>query len=315
MSSREELLREPVEDAEVHKDISIAELMKVYDKIHGFMAGHLVRAVRILEKGLNDSNVRFLSFTGNLIATGLRGIFAQAIREGLFNVIVTTCGALDHDIARGLKAKYYKGFFEVDDRFLREKEIHRLGNVYVPLESYGPIIERAVHSILDEVTRDRSEWGLYELLWEIGARIEDKHSILRAAYERKIPIIVPGWSDGAFGTALFTYSQVHRFRIDYFKDMSKMAEIVFTNKGRSLALIVGGGISKHHVIWWSQFMDGLDYVVYVTTAVEYDGSLSGAHPREAISWGKVKPTGQHVVVYGDATIIIPLLLGSLLEKR
>jgi deoxyhypusine synthase len=74
---------------------------------------------------------------------------------------------------------------------------------------------------------------------------------------------------------------------------------------------VGGGISKHHVIWWSQFAGGLDYAVYVTTAVEYDGSLSGAHPREAISWGKIKPEASSEVVYGDATIILPLLLSSL----
>ena len=32
--------------------------------------------------------------------------------------------------------------------------------------------------------------------------------------------------------------------------------------------------------------EGLDYAVYVTTAQEFDGSLSGAIAREAISWGK-----------------------------
>ncbi len=313
-NERSRLLREPVEDVELDKSYTVNELISVYDKIHGFMAGHLVRAVRIIEEGLNSS-LRFIAFTGNLVATGLRGVFAQAIRNRLFNVVVTTCGAIDHDIARGFKAKYYKGFFEADDKYLRELEIHRLGNVYVPLESYGPVIERAVHSILEEITRSRVEWSIYELLWEIGKRIEDENSILRAAYEHRVPIIVPGWPDGAFGTALFTYSQVKELKINYFKDMAKITELVFTNKGKSLALIIGGGISKHHVIWWSQFMEGLDYVVYVTTAVEYDGSLSGAHPREAISWGKIKPTGKHVVVYGDATIIVPLLLAKFLRKN
>lgn len=314
LKGREELLREPVEDVKICSDTTLKELIRIYSNIHGFMADHIVRAINILSEGLRKSNVRFISFTGNLIATGIRGIFAQAIREGLFNVVVTTCGAIDHDIARGFKAKYYKGFFEADDSFLRKLDIHRLGNIYVPVESYGPTIEKAVHQVLDEVTQKRKEWSVYELLWEIGARIDDENSILRAAYKKKAPVFVPGWPDGAFGTALFTYSQLHRFKIDYFKDMSKLAEIVFTNKGKSTALIVGGGISKHHVIWWSQFMGGLDYVVYITTAVEYDGSLSGAHPREAISWGKLKPTSKHVVVYGDATIIVPLILGVLISE-
>jgi deoxyhypusine synthase len=42
------------------------------------------------------------------------------------------------------------------------------------------------------------------------------------------------------------------------------------------------------MIWWNQFRDGIDYAVYITTAVEYDGSLSGAELRKAVSWGKVR---------------------------
>jgi deoxyhypusine synthase len=56
---------------------------------------------------------------------------------------------------------------------------------------------------------------------------------------------------------------------------------------------------------------GLDYVVYISTAVEYDGSLSGARPREAVSWGKVKPSAKSVYVYADATLVLPILLKSL----
>ncbi len=315
MSEREKLLREEIIDVEVSPKMSICDLVEAYGSIHGFMAGHLYRAIEILGEAVKRAELRFLSFTANLVSTGLRGILAQLIREKIFNVVVTTSGALDHDIARGFGGKYYKGYFEADDSYLASLEIHRLGNVFIPLESYGMVIEKTIHDILDEVSRDKKEWSIYELLWEIGSRISDKHSILRAAYEKKIPVIVPGWPDGAFGTALFTYSQVHGLKIDYMKDMSLIAEKVFSNKGLSAALIIGGGISKHHVIWWSQFMDGLDYVVYITTAVEYDGSLSGAHPREAVSWGKVKPQGKKAIVYGDATIILPIIAACLIGEK
>ena len=60
--------------------------------------------------------------------------------------------------------------------------------------------------------------------------------------------------------------------------------------------MVGGGISKHHVIWWNQYRGGLDSAVYITTAPEHDGSLSGARLREAISWGKMRPEAPHVCV-------------------
>jgi Deoxyhypusine synthase len=93
--------------------------------------------------------------------------------------------------------------------------------------------------------------------------------------------------------------------------MKMVKDLIFSCK-KSGALIIGGGISKHHTIWWNQFKDGLDYTVYVTTAQEYDGSLSGAKPREAISWNKIKPVSENVVIYGDATVILPILSASLL---
>ena len=76
---------------------------------------------------------------------------------------------------------------------------------------------------------------------------------------------------------------------------------------KSNVLMVGGGISKHHVIWWNQYRGGLDSAVAITTAPEHDGSLSGARLREAISWGKIRPEAPQVTVEGDASVLLPLL--------
>ncbi|HOP09076.1 MAG TPA: deoxyhypusine synthase family protein, partial [Candidatus Methanofastidiosa archaeon] len=73
-------------------------------------------------------------------------------------------------------------------------------------------------------------------------------------------------------------------------------------------------ISKHHTIWWNQFRGGLDYAVYITTAPEWDGSLSGARVKEAVSWGKVKEEAKYVTVEGDATVMLPFMYGSLLQR-
>ncbi len=305
---REELLREEIEDVRVSPNDSIIDLIEKYEKMHGFVAGSLARAVKILKEGLEEADLRFLAFTGNLVSTGLRGILAQLIEERLFNVVITTCGTVDHDIARSL-AKYYKGTFFVDDAVLKELEIHRLGNVFIPFENYGPVVERFTHKMLDEIEAD--EFATFELMREVGKRLNDKNSILRAAYENDVHVFVPGITDGAFGTALMTYPK-RRIKVDVLMDERKLADLVFPAK-KLMALIIGGGISKHHTIWWAQFKEGLDYAVYVTTAIEWDGSLSGAQPREAISWGKIKPRGEAITVYGDATVIVPIIAASLLK--
>jgi len=305
---------EPVRDRRVSPDMTLEDLIRFYGDIYGFMAGHLYRAAEVLRDGVAGSELRILTFTGNLVSTGLRGVFAQLIEEGYFNVVFTTAGALDHDIARATGGVYLKGYFEADDSDLAERDIHRLGNIFIPVESYGPRVERFVLDLAVEAAKEKKVWPLFELLARAGSRIQDENSILRAAYRSGTPIFVPGWPDGAFGTALFMARQQTGISVDYILDMQKLSDIFFTSKGEAGALIIGGGISKHHAIWWSQFRGGLDYVVYVTTAVEYDGSLSGAHPREAVSWGKVKAGARKVVVYGDATIIVPILAAALVAR-
>ncbi|MCE4601150.1 MAG: deoxyhypusine synthase [Desulfurococcales archaeon] len=305
---------EPIEDVKVEPGASVRDLLEWYSRIHGFMAGHIVEAVNILKEGLENSGLRILTFTANLVSTGLRGIFAQLIRNGIFNVVFTTAGTLDHDIARS-RRDYYKGYFEADDSLLAKKGVHRLGNIFIPVENYGPVVEEFVRELVARARSLREQWSLYELLDLAGQMIDDDNSILKAAHESKAKVFVPGWPDGAFGTALFMEKQAGRgIQVDYMLDMKTLSDLFFPGKGKATALIIGGGISKHHAIWWSQFRGGLDYVVYITTAPEYDGSLSGARPREAVSWGKLKPDAKKTVVYADATIVLPILASALIES-
>ncbi|MCE4614552.1 MAG: deoxyhypusine synthase [Desulfurococcales archaeon] len=304
---------EEVGNPKLKREMSLDELVDLYGEVYGFVSGHLYDAIQMI-KNLNPPRLRILSFTANLVSTGLRSIFAQLIREQVFNAVFTTCGTLDHDIARSMGGRYLKGSFQANDAELYEKGYHRLGNLFIPLEDYGPKVEEFVMNLAGKASAKKESWPLYEFLWEAGSLIDDENSILKAASEGRTPIFVPGWPDGAFGTSVFMARQKgYKINISYFEDMKNLASIFFQEQS-SFALIIGGGISKHHTIWWSQFMEGLDNVIYVTTAAEYDGSLSGARPREAVSWGKVKPTASKTVIYGDATIIIPILSYVLLKR-
>jgi deoxyhypusine synthase len=268
----------------------------------------------VLKEAVQEADLRFFSFTGNLVATGLREVIAEAVKRRLFNVVVTTAGALDHDIAKAMGARYMPGSFDLDDVELARKGLHRLGNVVINKEEYGPFVEKFVLRFCERL------WGrsvaTYELAYELGREMPED-SILGAAARAGVKIFVPGITDGAVGTALLTCNDLARTKrggsrvlVDVLKDEEMLRELVYNSK-KLAALIVGGGISKHHVIWWAQFRGGLDYVVYISTAVEYDGSLSGARPREAVSWGKVKPSAKSAFVYADATLVLPILLKSL----
>lgn len=302
---------EGVADYDVEGQMTVAELARRMRRAGGFTARHLAEGVEVLKSMFSDGGcTTFLAFPACLVATGLRGVLAGLIRRGLVDVVVTAGGTFDHDLARAYGARYLEGSFYVDDCELAERGVHRLGNVFIPREDYGPLIERVVRGVLEELyasgVRRVSSRTLAE---ELGKRVGDEGSILRQAYERRVPIYSPGVLDSAVGTQLVLFSQTKRMELDLIQDERELLDIAFSSE-RLGALILGGGISKHHVLWFSQFKGGLDYAVYVTTAQEYDGSLSGARTREAVSWGKVKPRARHVTVDGDATVVLPIMLAA-----
>ena len=309
--NKKELLKRPVRDIRLRKGMKVSELIDEMSSTGGFSAQHMVTGTRILHQMLNDKkSYNFLSFPADIIATGLRGMIADAVQY--FDAIMTTCGTIDHDLAKAYGGKYSLGSFGADDRELHKLDIYRLGNIFIEKDEYGLAVENYFTEIMTEIYKsnpEKKEYSGREILSEFGKRIKDEHSILRQAYLNKVPIFCPGILDGAFGTQLTVFSQTHDFRLNLIKDELELSNIVFDNKTTG-ALMVGGGISKHHVIWWNQFKGGLDYAVYITTATQYDGSLSGARLTEAVSWGKVKEKARYVTIDGDATIILPVMFAS-----
>ena len=307
-----------VEDIKLHEGMSSNELIKELYKSGGFTAKKVAVGVDILEKMIKEKNcIKFLSFPACIISTGTRGVIKELLKRKLFDVVITTCGTLDHDLARVWK-DYLHGSFMADDVELHNKGINRLGNIFVPTESYGMILEEKMQPIIDALYKKKQRWSTKDIIWQFGKNLENekngKNSIIYWAWKNKIPIFVPGITDGAFGSQLWMYYQDHRdFTIDLLKDEQDLSDIIFNAK-KTGAFIIGGGISKHHVIWWAQFRDGLDHAVYLTTAAEYDGSLSGARLREAISWGKLKEQADNVTIEGDATVFLPLIGSALIER-
>jgi deoxyhypusine synthase len=304
-----------VRDISLRRGMRLNELVMQMQAGGGFVAKKVGVAVDILERMEHDKScVKFLSFPADLVATGCRGVIRDLVKEKLVDVVITTCGALDHDLARAWK-HYYHGDFLMNDTKLRRAGINRLGNILVPNESYGLILEVKMQPILLELWREgKREFSGKELIWEFGCRVRNRSSILYWAWRNQVPVYVPGILDGAFGSQLWLFWQDHRsFKLDQFRDEQELADIVFNAK-RTGALMMGGGISKHHAIWWNQFHEGLDYAVYITTEPEWDGSLSGARMREAVSWGKVKGRAKYVTVEGDAPVLLPLIAGALIER-
>ena len=304
----------PVKDIQINSSMSIEKIFEELSQSGGFESVNLSEGLGILTEMISDKQcLRFVSFVGAVVSTGLRGIIKDMIKNKWFDVAITTCGALDHDIARHF-SHYNEGSFTMDDNELANQNIHRLGNVLVPMDSYGPLIEEKMQLFLEEeYQKGTREMSTAEICKMIGKHLGED-SFLFWANKNDINVVVPGIMDGAVGSQIWLFTQKHSdFRLNLTEDANLLSGLIFKAE-KSGAFMIGGGISKHHTLWWNQYREGLDYAFYITTAQEFDGSLSGALVREAISWGKVTKEAKQTTLHAEVTTILPFIYAALISK-
>ncbi len=301
-----------VRDYRLKKGMKVAELLSQMGGA-GFQATKVGEALDVIRKMKEENATVFFAFTANMVASGLRGVFAELMKEKLVDVVITTGGAIEHDFIKA-DEPYLLGDFNMDDRELHKKEINRLGNLLIPTDRYV-LLEKKMKPIFTRLYEKKKTISPSELIFEIGKETTDSGSFLHWTHRNRIPVFCPGITDSAIGLNVYFFKQQHKdFGIDVSADMKALGDIVI-NADKTGAIILGGGIAKHHAIGANILRGGLDYGVYVTTAQPWDGSLSGARTSEAVSWGKISEKARHVTVDGDATVIFPLMACALLEGR
>jgi len=318
-----------VRDIIFSPDMKISTLIDQWKTVGGFQASHMNEAYRIISSAKKSSSCyKFLSFPSCIISTGTRGAIIQLVKSKYVDCIITTAGMIDHDVSRAF-GNYFSGSFEDDDHMLQMKEIHRIGNVEVKMDDYGPLMSKKLMPFLIDMFTNgysaevlpsgQKRFSTKGICHEIGRFLcenNKKDTLLATCYSENIPIIIPGITDGAIGAIIWdSYNEIAMDDdppiLDLFLDETFLADKTLEAKKTS-AIVIGGGISKHHTIWWNQFRGGLDYAVYLTSASEWDGSLSGARASEAICWNKIAPNAKYTTVYGDCTINLPLLVAALI---
>ena len=321
--ARENLLRDSeeisgikIEGYDFNNGVDYAKIIKSFGST-GFQASHLSRAIEIVNKMISEDAFIFLGYTSNMVSSGLRDIFRYLVENKKVNAIVTTTGAIEEDIIKCL-GDFILGDFRAFGKELREKGINRIGNIFVPNSHYVKF-ENFFQKILDEIYEEQKTLDKIitpsEIIWKLGERINDEKSICYWAWKNKIPIHCPAITDGALGDNVYFFKYKHNdFIIDVAEDVKRFNDLTFGLK-KSGVLILGSGIVKHHILNANMLRNGADYSVYINNAQEFDGSDAGALPDEAVSWGKILPDAETIKVYGDATILFPIIVAESFAKN
>lgn len=272
----------------------------------------------------------FLSYTSNMISSGMREHIKFLVKNRLVDCIVTTAGGIEEDLIKCLelrepagrkKADTFVGNFRLAGSTLREQGINRIGNLLVPNDNYCRFEDWLI-PILDKMLEEQNAsegklvWTPSKLIERLGLELNDPDSVCYWAAKNKVPIFCPALTDGSLGDML----HFHSFKspgliLDLVSDIRRINTLAHnTESSKTGVIILGGGVAKHHTMNANLMRNGADYTVFINTAAEYDGSDSGAEPDEAVSWGKVRADAKSVKVTCDASIVFPLLIAQTFYK-
>jgi deoxyhypusine synthase len=315
--------------------VTVADLVD-----HAFLAynaGRLQKAAKVYVERMLEPACRVgVSLSGALTPAGLgRSVLIPLIRAGFIDWVTSTGANLYHDAHFGLGLAMHRGSHDVDDRVLREEGVVR---IYDILFDYKVLLKTDAYlreiMLAPEFQRDMSTAELHYLLGKYLAAREDELGVqdtcvLSTAYRCGVPCYTSSPGDSSIGMNVAElWLRSRGPRIDVSRDVNETAAIVYEAKksgGTSGVLILGGGSPKNFILQTEPQVQevlgleekGHDYFVQITDARPDTGGLSGATPGEAVSWGKVEPENlpASVVVYGDTTIVAPLLAAYALTRH
>lgn len=300
------------------KSFNSLDLIEQYDNM-AFQARNIARASRIFDKMISDNECSIiLCLAGSLFSAGLKQIIFDLMDHNMIDAIVST-GAIivDQDFFEALGFNHYQGTPTADDKELMENKIDRIYDTYID-EDELRVCDNTIKEIADSL--EEKAYSSREFIIQMGKYLAEKNigsgSVVRLAYEKKIPVFVPAFSDSSAGFGLVDHQWQRQGKasvaIDSVKDFLELTKIKLKSKNTGL-LMIGGGVPKNFAQDITVSADILGakaemhkYAVQITVADERDGGLSGSTLKEAHSWGKVDE-GNEQLVFSEATIALPLL--------
>jgi len=317
---RKDFLQEPVKHIKINGKLTVDQLIQQFKNSGSFGAGRLSTACDIYERMVRDEECTvFLALAGAVVPAGMRSVIADLIRERLIDVVVSTGANMVHDAIEALGGHHYKGHWLVDDYMLYKYHIYRIYDVFVPEEDFTKLDYRLAE-MYGEIAAENNGKSLSsnEFAWELGKRLNDSNSILRAAYEAKAPIFLPAVRDSEFGFIHWLHASRKNCKnplvVDAFKDVPEIINICKRSPKNGM-IVIGGGVPRNTVQSAAlASKKGMDYAVIITMDRVETGGLSGSTLEETVSWGKVKSSANKVMVIGDAMIIFPVIVASVLER-
>jgi deoxyhypusine synthase len=330
--SGKRILPEPIT-----KDYSVTDLIN--KTFNAYNAGRIKNAAELIVKEYSKKEVTVgMSLAGALTPAGMASSIIPLIEYGYVDWIVATGANMYHDMHYTFNLPLYEGSPNVDDVDLREVGVTRIYDVLFDYENVLMETDRRLRKILTR-KEFQKEMGTQEFYYHLGKIMNEveqenrlgKVNILAAAYRAGVPVFTSSPGDSTIGmnvAGLEVLSEKFKLRINPSIDVNESTAIILNSKvyekGKTAVILVGGGSPKNFMLQTEPQIQeilriqevGQDYFIQITDARVDTGGLSGATPKEAVTWGKIDPNEveKSVIVYTDSTIALPLITAYVMQN-
>ncbi len=315
----------------------------IKDHFRHFNSAAVVDASEAYVQHIDSGGKMMVTLAGAMSTAELGKSLSEMIRQGKVHAITCTGANLEEDLFNLVAHNSYKRIPKYrelsaeDEMDLLNNHLNRVTDTCIPEEEAFRKIENVVLKRWQNADKNGEKFFPHEYLYQIldegtlahEYQIPLKDSWLYNAYQKDLPIFVPGWEDSTLGNIYAAHcmsgdikniesvkSGIY-YMIDlasWYMDTSKLSDIGFFQ--------IGGGIAGDFPIcvvpMLEQDLNQVDikkwsYFCQISDSTTSYGSYSGAVPNEKITWGKLDISTPKFIIESDATIVAPLIFAYVLD--
>ncbi|MFQ5977243.1 MAG: deoxyhypusine synthase family protein [Candidatus Heimdallarchaeota archaeon] len=304
----------------------------------------------LLEMIQNPDCFRILTLSGAMTVAKQSLAICEMIERGWVHAIISTGALICHGIIEGQGMKHFKRPSGLNDSKLYLKGYNRVYDTIEPEINFRQV-EDLIKDYLRKLREDQGDHPIrissQEFCFSLGKYMtkgnDNVRGILKSAHKHNIPVYIPAITDSELsfsflienlelveekGSNLDLIEPLNDFTLifDPISDLWDFLRRIL--KAKKLGLItLGGGVPRNWAqqvgplseiiadrLNWDYGIKKYAYGIRICPEPDHWGGLSGSTFAEAKSWGKFESNARTAEVFADATIVLPLLIRTVIER-
>jgi len=275
------------------------------------------------------------TMSGIMTMAKMGGLISYMIDQDWTQVIAATGALIGHGFVEGVGLKHFKYDPHFDDVLMADQKLNRITDTIEPEENLDHV-EEIMSAVLGDQLAKGGIVSPSEINRLIGMHLSEKYpndpSILRSAFEKGVPVLIPAFHDSELGNDLL----IHNWR----SRIEGRPEIIVNQEIDSLLLVdimtgakkigifsLGGGVPRNNMQNGAPLVEIMNvrlglglrenkyvYGCRICPDQTFLGHLSGCTYSENASWRKTDiEHGRFSEVMADATIVYPFYMAAMEE--